>query len=54
MCVVVVRMGKRPEIGEMFVRRKLDVMALSEGKLKGEGECEVGVICGRKLGVEEG
>ena len=45
---------KRREIGEMFLRRKLDVLALSETKLKGKGECEFGAVSGRKSGVEEG
>ena len=38
----------------MFVRRKFDVLALSETKLKGTGECDFGVVNGRKSGVEEG
>ena len=46
--------AKRREIGEMFVRRKFDVLALSETKLKGTGECDFGVVNGRKSGVEEG
>ena len=44
--------AKRREIGEMFVRRKFDVLALSETKLKGTGECDFGVVNGRKSGVE--
>ena len=46
--------AKRREIGEMFVRRKLDVLALSVTKLKGEGESDFGVVSGKKSGVEEG
>ena len=48
------REAKRREIGKIFVRRKLDVLALSETKLKGRGECDFGAVCGRKSGVEEG
>ena len=38
----------------MFVRRKLDVLALSETKLKGREECDFGLVNGRKSSVEEG
>ena len=46
--------AKRREIGEMFLRRKLDILALSETKLKGKAECDFGVVSGRESGVEEG
>ncbi|XP_076031278.1 uncharacterized protein LOC143019503 [Oratosquilla oratoria] len=42
--------SKREEIGSMFVRRKLDVLALSLTKLKGKGECKFGRISGVKRG----
>ena len=46
--------AKRREIDELFVRRKFDVLALNETKLKGMGNCDSGVVNGRKSGVEEG
>ena len=45
---------KRCEIGEMFVRKKLDVCALSETKMKGKGECKFGDVEGRMSGVLRG
>ena len=45
---------KRELIGRMFVRRKLDVLALSETKMKGEGEREFGPVKGRVSGVVGG
>ena len=46
--------AKRREIGELFARRMFDVLALNETKLKGTGECDFGVVNGRKSGMEEG
>ena len=45
---------KRSEIGSMFVRRKMDVCALSETKMKGKGEVMFGNVVGRVSGVERG
>ncbi len=41
---------KREEIGRLFERR-LDVLALSETKMKGKGETEFGSVGGRRPGV---
>ena len=38
----------------MFVKRKMDVLALCETKMKGKGEAEFGEITGRIAGVESG
>ena len=46
--------SKRCEIGSMFVKRKMDVLALSETKMKGRGEAEFGEVVGRISGVERG
>ena len=46
--------GKREVIGRMFTERKLDVLALSETKMKGKGECEFGSVRGRLSGVARG
>ena len=40
---------KKGEIGKMFLRRRFDVCALSETKLKGKGE-----VVGRVSGVSGG
>ena len=40
---------KKGEIGKMFSRRRFDVCALSETKLKGKGEV-VGMVSGRAGG----
>ena len=45
--------GKMEEIGRMFNDRKLDVLALSETKLKGKGEVMFGEVNGRMSGVRE-
>ena len=45
---------KKGEIGEMFLRRRLDVCALSETKLKGKGEVMFGEVVGRVSGVAVG
>ena len=45
--------AKKREINELSVRRKFDVLALSETKLKGVDEGDFGVANGRKSGVEE-
>lgn len=42
------------EIGETIVKRKLDVMVLSETKLKGTGKCEFCGVSISKSGVEKG
>ena len=46
--------GKRVMIGKMFAERKLDVLALSETKMKGKGEREFGSVNGRVSGVVRG
>ena len=46
--------GKRCEIGRMLQKRKFDVFALSETKLKGRGEVPFGSVVGRKSGVRTG
>ena len=46
--------NKREEIGRMFVKRKMDVLALSETKMKGKGESEFGNVMGRVSGVMRG
>ena len=45
---------KREVIGRMFERRKFDVLALSETKVKGKGECMFGSVTGRVSGVDGG
>ena len=45
--------AKCEEIGRLFTRRRMDVMALSETKLKGVGEVRFGEVLGRKSGVSE-
>ena len=39
--------GKMEEIGRLFDSRKMDVLALSETKLKGKGEVMSGGVWGR-------
>ena len=46
--------SKRCEIGSMFVRRKMDVLALSETKIKGKEDIAFGEVIGRVSGVERG
>ena len=46
--------SKRCEIGDMFQRRKMDVLALSETKLKGKGEVAFGGVKGRVSAVRGG
>ena len=46
--------GKKELIGRMFVKRKLDVLALCETKMKGKGEREFGPVVGRVSGVDGG
>lgn len=46
--------GKRSEIGRMFLRRKLDVCALSETKMSGRGERMFGEVVCRVSGVMGG
>ena len=45
-------MGKRDEIENMFDECKLDILGLSEAKLKGEGELRFGSLRGFKSRVE--
>ena len=45
---------KRCEIGSLFEDRKLDVLALSETKMKGKGESVFGAVKGRISGVMNG
>ena len=45
---------KKGEIGKMCLRRRLDVCALSETKLKGKGEVMFGEVVGRVSDVEGG
>ena len=45
---------KQEEIGKMFRKRKLGVLALSETKMRGKGEVVFGGVEGRKSGVEDG
>ncbi len=42
---------KREEIGWLFERRRQDVTALSETKMKGKGETEFGSVGERTTGV---
>ena len=44
--------SKRSEIGCMFGRRGMDVLALCETKMKGKGEVAFGEVTGRVSGVE--
>ena len=46
--------SKRYEIGCMFGRRGMDVLALCETKMKGKGEVMFGEVTGRVFGVEKG
>ena len=45
---------KMEEIGRMFESRGMDVLALSETKMKGRGEVMFGSVNGRKSGVDAG
>ena len=46
--------AKKGEIGKMFLRRRFDMCALSETKLKGKGEVMFGEVVGRVSGVVVG
>ena len=46
--------SKRCDIGCMFGRRGMDVLALCETKMKGKGEVAFGEVTGRVSGVERG
>ena len=46
--------SKRCEIGCIFGRRGMDVLALCETKMKGKGEVAFGEVTGRVSGVERG
>ena len=45
---------KRSEIGCVMLGRKLNVLALSETKVKGNGECVFGSVIGRVSGMVNG
>ena len=45
---------KKGEIGKMFLRRRFDLDALSDTKLKGKAEVMFGEVVGRVSGVEGG
>ena len=45
---------KREVIGSMFVRHRLDVLAMSETKMKGKGKREFGPELGRLSGADGG
>ena len=45
---------KRSEIGSVMLERKLEVLALSETKVKGKGERIFGSVVGRESGVVNG
>ena len=45
---------KKGEIGKMFLRRRFDVCALSETKMKGKCEVIFGEVVGRVFGVAGG
>ena len=46
--------AKKGEISKMFLRRRFDVCALSETKLKGKGEVMFGEVVGRVSGIAVG
>ena len=46
--------SKKSDIGCMFGRRGMDVLALCETKMKGKGEVAFGEVTGRVSGVERG
>ena len=46
--------AKRECLGRMFAERGLDVLVLSETKLKGKGEVSFGEVSGRVSGVDSG
>ena len=46
--------AKKGEIGKMFLRRRFDVCALSETKLKGEGDVMFGEVVGRASECQSG
>ena len=46
--------AKKGEIGKMFLRRRFDVCALSETKLKGKGEVMFGEVVGTVSAVAVG
>ena len=46
--------SKRWEIGELFISRRMDVLALNETKMKGKGEVDFGRMKGRVSGVMGG
>ena len=46
--------AQKGEIGKMFLRRRFDVCALSDTKLKGKGEVMFGEVVGRVSGVAAG
>ena len=46
--------GKREQIGSLFERRKMDVLALSETKIRGKRERNFGKVKGKVSGVMRG
>ena len=46
--------SKRCEIGVMFGKREMDVLALCEMKMKGKGEVVSDEVTGRLYGVKRG
>ena len=46
--------ANKGEIGKMFLRRRFDVCALNETKLKGKGEVMFGEVVGWVSGVAVG
>ena len=46
--------SKRCEVGCIFGRRGMDVLALYETKMKGKGDVAIGEVIGRVSGVERG
>ena len=46
--------AKKSETGKKFLRRRFDVCALSETRLKGKGEVMFGEVVGRVSGVAVG
>ena len=53
-CISITHEAKKGEIVKMFLRRRFDVCALSESKLKGKGEVMFGEVVGRVSGVAVG
>ena len=54
MCGCSTNEAKKGEIGKIFLRRRFDVCALSETKLKGKGKVLFGKVVSRVSGVAVG